>query len=75
MMATADLQRELTALHKEIRELETSMRQQGNDMQSTPRPRKMEIHDNYDSGIACDRPSSVIPRGPLADHFLDVRPD
>lgn len=75
MMAPADFERELTALHEEIRELETSMQQQGNDMQSTPRPRKMEIHDDYDSGIACGRPSSVIQRSPLADHFLDVRPD
>lgn len=74
MMATADLERELTALHEEIRELETSIRQQGNVMHSTPRPREMEIHDNYDSGIASGRPSSIIPRSPLADHFPDVRP-
>lgn len=74
MMATDDLERELTALHEEIRELETSIRQQGNVMHSTPRPREMEIHDNYDSGIASGRPSSIIHRSPLADHFPDVRP-
>uniref|UniRef100_A0A8W8NZE9 Uncharacterized protein n=1 Tax=Magallana gigas TaxID=29159 RepID=A0A8W8NZE9_MAGGI len=74
-MATADLERELTALHEEIRELEKSIRQQGNVMHSTPRPREMEIRNNYDSGIASGRPSSIIPRSPLADHFPDVRPD
>lgn len=75
MMATADLERELTALHEEIRELETSIRQQGNVMHSTPRPREMEIRDNYDSGIASGRPSSIIHRSPLADHFPDAGPD
>lgn len=74
-MATADLERELTALHEEIRELETNIRQQGNVMHSTPRPSEMEIRDNYDSGIASGRPSSIITKSPLADHFPDARPD
>lgn len=44
-------------------------------MHSTPWPREMEIRNNYDSGISSGRPSSIIPRSPLADHFPDVRPD
>lgn len=74
-MATADLERELTALHEEKRELKTSIRQQGGVMHSTPRPRKMKFHDKYDSVIASGRPSSIIPRNPLDDHFPDVGSD
>lgn len=33
------------------------------------------IRTKYDSGIASGRPSSIIPRSPLADHFTDARPD
>lgn len=35
----------------------------------------MEIYDKYDSGITTGRPSSIIPRSPLADHFSNVKPD
>lgn len=74
-MPTADLERELTALHKEKRELKTSIRQQGGVMHSTSRSRKMKFHDKYDSVIASGRSSSIIPRNPLDDHFPDVKPD